>query len=71
MRSRLHDQISGGTRFQTLTVVDVFSGEVLAIEVGQRLKAEHVVKVLNRLVRQHDCTRAKCSSDATALRLVA
>ncbi len=30
----------------------MFSREGLAIEVGQRLKAEHVVEVLNRLVRQ-------------------
>ena len=71
MRSRLQDQLSGGTRFQSLTVVDVFSGEGLAIEVGQRLKAEHVVEVLNRLVRQHGCARAKWSSDATAPRSVA
>jgi len=33
-------------------VVDVFSREALAIEVGQRLGGEHVVAVLNRLVAQ-------------------
>jgi putative transposase len=33
-------------------VVDVFSREALAIEVGQRLRGEHVVEVLNRLIRQ-------------------
>ena len=48
----IHDQLSGGTKFRALTVVDVFSREGLAIEVGQRLKAEHVVEVLNRLVGQ-------------------
>ena len=53
MRSRPHDQLSGGTKFQALTVVDVFSRKGLAIEAGQQLKAEHVVEVLNRLVRQH------------------
>jgi putative transposase len=37
---------------RALTVVDIFSREGLAIEVGQRLKGEHVVEVLNRLVRQ-------------------
>jgi putative transposase len=33
-------------------VVDVFSREALAIEVGRRLRGEHVVEVLNCLVRQ-------------------
>jgi putative transposase len=33
-------------------VVDIFSREALAIEVGVRLRGEHVVEVLNRLVRQ-------------------
>jgi putative transposase len=32
--------------------VDIFSREALAIEVGQRLRGEHVVDVLNRLMRQ-------------------
>jgi putative transposase len=39
-----------GTRFRALTVVDVFTKECLAIEVGQRLKGEHVVTVLKRIV---------------------
>jgi len=49
----VHDQLSNGQKFRTLTVVDVFSRESLAIEVGQRLRGEHVVECLNRLVRQH------------------
>lgn len=48
----VHDQLSNGTKFRALTVVDIFSREGLAIEVGQRLRGEHVVDVLNRLVRQ-------------------
>ena len=48
----VHDQLSQGTKFRALTVVDIWSREGLAIEVGQRLKGEHVVEVLNRLVRQ-------------------
>jgi putative transposase len=43
------DQLADGTRFRVLTVVDVFTREALAIEVGQRLAGEHVVAVLNRL----------------------
>lgn len=53
----IHDQLRDGTKFRALTVVDVFSREGLAIEVGQRLKAEHVVEVLNRLVRQRGAPR--------------
>ena len=43
------DQLANGMKFRTLTIVDVFSKEALAIEVGQRLRSEHVVAVLNRL----------------------
>jgi putative transposase len=49
----VHDELSSGQKFRALTVVDVFTRESLAIEVGQRLRGEHVVEVLNRLVRQH------------------
>jgi putative transposase len=48
----IHDQLSNGQKFRALTVVDIFSRESLAIEVGQRLRGEHVVGVLNRLVLQ-------------------
>ena len=48
----VHDRLSSGTKFRALTVVDICSREGLAIEVGQRLKGEHVVEALNRLVRQ-------------------
>jgi putative transposase len=43
------DQLADGTRFRALTVVDVFSREALAIEVGQKLRGEHVVATLNSL----------------------
>ena len=51
------DQLADGTRFRALTVVDVFTREALAIEVGQRLAGEHVVGVLNRLVAQRRAPR--------------
>lgn len=44
------DQLASGQRFRALTVVDVYTREALAIEVGQRLRGEDVVKVLNTLV---------------------
>lgn len=48
----VHHQLSSGTKFRALAVVDIHSREGLAIEVGRRLKGDHVVEVLNRLVRQ-------------------
>jgi len=51
------DQLADGTRFRALTVVDVFSREALAIEVGQRLGGEHVVAVLNRLAAQRQAPK--------------
>jgi putative transposase len=46
------DQLANGSKFRTLTIVDVFSKESLAIEVGQKLRGEDVVAMLNRLVAQ-------------------
>jgi putative transposase len=43
------DQLVDGRRFRALTVVDVFTRECLAIEVGQSLKGEQVVVVLNKI----------------------
>ena len=43
------DQLTDGRTFRALTVVDVYTREALAIEVGQRLKGENVVEVLNRI----------------------
>ncbi len=43
------DQLADGRRFRALTVVDVYTRECLAIEVGQSLKGGDVVPVLNRI----------------------
>src|SRR3546814_16203823 len=48
----VHDQLSNGQKVRMLTVVDMFSREALAIEVGQGIRGEQVVDALNRLVRQ-------------------
>jgi putative transposase len=53
----IHDQLSNGDKFRALTIVDIFSREGLAIEVGQRLRGEHVVVVLNRHVRKRGAPR--------------
>lgn len=47
------DELGHGGKFRILTVVDVFTRQALAIEAGSRLKGEHVVEVLNRLVALH------------------
>ena len=46
------DQLADGRRFRALTVVDVFTRESLAIEVGQKLKGEDVVRTMNQLRAQ-------------------
>ena len=53
----VHDQLSNGQSFRALTIIDVYSREALAIEVGQRLRGQHVVAVLNRLVQQRGAPR--------------
>jgi len=53
----VHDQLSNGQSFRALTIIDVYSREALAIEAGQRLRGEHVVAVLNRLVQQRGAPR--------------
>ena len=44
------DQLVNGTRFRVLTIVDVYTREVLAFTVGKRLRAEDVVQVCNKMV---------------------
>jgi len=44
------DQLVDGTRLRILTIVDVFTREALAIEVGHRLRGEDVVRICSQLV---------------------
>lgn len=46
------DQLQDGTQFRSLTIVDVYTREAVAIEVGQSLRGDEVVRKLNRL-KQH------------------
>lgn len=50
-------QLVQGARFRALTVVDIFTKECLAIEVGQSLKGEKVVEVLRRIATQRGVTK--------------
>lgn len=42
-------QLQDGMRFRSLTIVDVYTREAVAIEVGQSLKGDDVVRTLNRV----------------------
>jgi putative transposase len=46
------DQLQDGRRFRCLTMVDVYTRESPAIEAGQSLKGEDVVRTLNRLKQE-------------------
>ena len=46
------DELIGGRRFRALTVVDVYTRECLAIEVGQSLKGHDVVRVLQQIANR-------------------
>ena len=46
------DQFTDGRRFRALTMVDVYTRECLAIEVGQSLKGHDVVRALQRISDQ-------------------
>ena len=46
------DQLSDGRRFRSLTILDIYTRESLAIEAGQSLRGEDVVRILNRLKEQ-------------------
>ncbi len=44
------DQLQDGIRFRSLTIVDVYTRESVAIEAGQSLRGDDVARVLNRLI---------------------
>jgi putative transposase len=46
------DPLEDGTRFRSLTILDVYTRECVALEAGQSLKGEDVVRVLDRLKQQ-------------------
>ena len=46
---RVADQLFDGRRFRALTIVDNYSRECLEIEIGQSLKGEDVVRVMERI----------------------
>jgi putative transposase len=59
------DQLADGRRYRALTVVDVFTRESLAIEVGQSLKGEDVAQVLHRIRTQRSTPKALFCDNGT------
>jgi putative transposase len=51
------DELTHGRRFRALTVVDVYTRECLAIEVGQSLKGHDVVRVLQQIAEKRGMPR--------------
>ncbi len=50
----MSDALSHGTRFRTFNLIDDFNREVLAIEVDTSLRAERVIRVLDRLKTERE-----------------
>jgi putative transposase len=51
------DQLTDGRRFRVLTIVDVFTRECLAVEVGPSLKGTDVVAVLNQILSKREAPK--------------
>ena len=51
------DQLADGRKLRTLTVVDLFTRECLAIEVGFSLRAEHVVAAMKQITHERGLPR--------------
>ena len=50
----VHDKLSNGRRYKMLTVLDEFTRQALAVEVGTRITSDDVLEVLYRLFLRHD-----------------
>jgi putative transposase len=51
------DQLADGRKLRTLTVIDLFTRECLAIEVGFSLRAEHVVTAMKQISHERGLPR--------------
>jgi putative transposase len=59
------DQLADGRRFRALTVVDVYTREYLAIEVGQSLKGLDVLRVLQHINQEQGALQMLFCDDSS------
>lgn len=59
------DFMTDGRRLRLLTMVDVCTRECLAIEVGQRLRSDDVVRVLTRVAAKRGAPRRICCHNSS------
>src|ERR1700690_4281208 len=59
------DQLADGRRFRSLTVVDIYTRECLAIKSEQGLKGEDVVLALNRIKIQRGVPKFLCCDNGS------
>jgi putative transposase len=60
------DALFDGRKLRMLTVVDCYTRECLAIDVGQSLKGEDVVDTLNRIAPSADCPKPSRTTTAAS-----
>jgi putative transposase len=61
------DQLQDGARFSSLTIVDVFTREAVAIEVEKNLRGNDVVRVLNRIKAERSVPKVLFCENALLL----
>ena len=69
----VHDQLADGRALKLLCVIDEYTRECLAIEVGARLRSEDVILVLSRLMRLYGkpaWIRSDHGAEFTAVRVM-
>jgi putative transposase len=60
------EQLQDGTRFRSLTIIDIDTREAVAIEVGQSLKGDDVVRTLNRRKLERDVPKVLFCDNGSA-----
>jgi putative transposase len=59
------DQFTEGHRFRTLTVLDAYTRECLAIHTGTSLRGRNVVAVLNQTLKDREALKKLCGDNGS------